>query len=174
MEFEFGPAVVAGFAGGAVMSSMIAAMRAAGKTQMDMALIEGSMFSGDRGRAQAIGTIMHLVVFSALIIGSVYAWLFDAFDVSEDNAWWVGALYGVVHGVVGGLVMGMLPAVHPRMHGGVDSSRYEPVRETSDGSLQLRPPGGVRQALRIPHPARGAHDARRLRAHPGLLHAWLV
>jgi hypothetical protein len=141
MEFEFGPAVLAGFVGGAVMSMLIAMMRKAGKTEMDMALIEGSMLSGDRGKAKAIGAFMHLVVFSALIIGSIYAWLFDVFGVSEGNAWWVGALYGVVHGILGGLFMGMIPAMHPRMRGGLETDEVPQVGGPSDGSLLLKPPG---------------------------------
>jgi hypothetical protein len=141
MEFEFWPAVFAGFVGGGVMSMMMATMRKAGKTEMDMALIEGSMLSGDRGRAKAIGAFMHLVVFSALIIGSIYAWLFDAFGVSEGNAWWVGALYGVAHGILGGLFMGMIPAMHPRMPGGLEIDEVQQVGGPSDGSLLLEPPG---------------------------------
>jgi hypothetical protein len=141
MEFEFWPALVAGFVGGAVMSMMIAMMRKAGRTEMDMALIEGSMLSGDRGKAKAIGAFLHLVVFSALIIGSIYAWLFDAFGVSDGNAWWVGALYGVVHGILGGLFMGMIPAMHPRMRGGLESDQVQQVGGPSDGSLLLKPPG---------------------------------
>jgi hypothetical protein len=141
MEFEFWPAVVAGFAGGAVMSMLMVMMRKAGKTEMDMALIEGSMLSGDRDKAKAIGAFMHLVVFSALIIGSIYAWLFDVFGVSEDNAWWIGALYGVAHGILAGLLMGMMHAMHPRMRGGMESERVDQVGGPSDGSLLLKPPG---------------------------------
>jgi hypothetical protein len=141
MQFEFWPALVAGFVGGAVMSAMIAMMRKAGKTEMDMALIEGSMFSGDRGKAKAIGTVMHLVVFSAVIIGSIYAWLFDVFGVSESNAWWVGALFGIVHGVIGGVAMGMIPAMHPRMRGGVETDVAAEPAGASDGALLLKPPG---------------------------------
>lgn len=141
MEFQFWPAVIAGLVGGAVMSMMIAMMRKAGKTEMDMALIEGSMLSGDRGKAKAIGTFMHLVVFSGLIIGSIYAWLFDVFGVSDGNAWWVGALYGIVHGIIAGLVMSVLPAMHPRMRGGVESDEVDRVGGPSDGSLLLKPPG---------------------------------
>jgi hypothetical protein len=85
-------AVIAGFAGGAVMSLAMLMMRKAGKTEMDMALIEGSMVSGDPGTAKAIGEGMHLVVFSALIIVSIDAALFAAFGVEPGNAWWVGAL----------------------------------------------------------------------------------
>ncbi|MDT0277098.1 hypothetical protein [Blastococcus goldschmidtiae] len=35
----------------------------------------------------------------------------------------------------------MLPVLHPRMHSGVDSSRVEPIAESSDGPLLLKPPG---------------------------------
>jgi hypothetical protein len=141
VEFEFWPALVAGFVGGAVMSVLIAMMRKAGKTEMDMALIEGSMLSGDRDKAKVIGAFLHLVVFSALIIGSIYAWLFDVSGVSEGNAWWVGALYGIAHGIIGGLVMGMIPAMHPRMRGGIESDQVEQVGGPLDGSLLLKPPG---------------------------------
>jgi hypothetical protein len=141
MEFQFWPAVIAGFVGGAVMSMMIAMMRKAGKTEMDMALIEGSMFSGDRSKAKAIGMFMHLVVFSALIIGSVYAWLFDAFGITEGNAWWVGALFGIVHGIIGGLVMGMIPAMHPRMRGGAETDAISGPGGTAEGALLLKKPG---------------------------------
>jgi hypothetical protein len=141
VEFEFWPAVVAGLAGGAVMSAMIAMMRKAGKTEMDMALIEGSMFSGNRSTAKAIGMFMHLVVFSALIIGSIYAWLFDAFGVDAGDAWWVGALFGIVHGVIGGLVMGMIPAMHPRMRGGAQSDAVRGPGGRADGGVLLKEPG---------------------------------
>jgi hypothetical protein len=141
MEFEFWPAVVAGFTGGAVMSLLMAMMRRAGKTEMDMGLIEGAMFSGDRSTAKGIGEMMHLVVFSALIIGSVYAALFAWLDVSEGNAWWVGALLGVVHGLIAGMVMAMMPAMHPRMPGGVETSAAQAADGTAGGTLLLKPPG---------------------------------
>ena len=141
MAFEFWPALIAGFVGGAVMSALIAMMRRAGKTEMDMALIEGSMLSGDRGKAKAIGAFMHLVVFSALLIGSIYAWLFDVFGVSDSNAWWVGALFGVVHGIMGGLAMGAIAPMHPRMRGGVETDATSRPGGPSDGALLLKPPG---------------------------------
>jgi hypothetical protein len=141
MQFEFWPAVIAGLVGGAVMSMMIAMMRTAGKTEMDMALIEGSMFSGDRSKAKAIGTFMHLVVFSALIVGSIYALLFDVFGVSDGNAWWVGALFGIVHAVIAGMVMGMIGQMHPRMRGGLESDETTRAGRPQDGTLLLEPPG---------------------------------
>ena len=141
MEFELWAAVIAGFVGGAVMSALIAMMRKAGKTEMDMALIEGSMLSGDRGKAKAIGAFMHLVVFSALLIGSVYAWLFDAFGVNDGNAWWIGALFGIPHGIIGRLVMGAIAPMHPRMRGGVETDATSRPGGPSDGALLLKPPG---------------------------------
>lgn len=86
MGFAFWPAVLAGLAGGVVMTAMMTAMQKAGKTEMDLALIEGSMFTGDRGKAKAIGLTMHLVVMSALVIGSIYALLFACLDVESGNA----------------------------------------------------------------------------------------
>ncbi len=130
MEFTFWPAVLAGAAGGVAMSILITMMRRAGKTEMDMALIEGAMFTSDRRAAKGIGAAMHIVVMSGLVIGSIYALLFDAFEVTSGNAWWVGALFGLVHGLGAGVFMAMLPAMHPRM-GAADAG----------GALTLKPPG---------------------------------
>jgi hypothetical protein len=140
MDFQFWPAVVAGLAGGAVMTVVMTMMRKSGKTEMDMALIEGTMFTGDRDKAKALGVMMHLVVMSALVIGSVYAVLFTLFDVDSSNAWWIGALFGVVHGLMAGVMMGMMPKMHPRMRESDESSDLG-RHEGSDGSLLLKPPG---------------------------------
>jgi hypothetical protein len=174
MEFEFWPAVIAGFSGGVVMSLLMAMMRKAGKTEMDMALIEGSMFSGDRSTAKGIGAFMHLVVFSALLIGSIYALLFDAFDVTEGNAWWVGALLGIAHGIIGGVVMGMIPAMHPRMRGGAESDSISGPGGPQDGSLMLKKPGvfAKNYGKATPPGVMMTHIAYGLVV--GLVYAWLV
>jgi hypothetical protein len=174
MEFQFWPAVIAGFSGGAVMSLMIAMMRKAGKTEMDMALIEGSMFSGDRSTAKGIGTMMHLVVMSALLIGSIYALLFDAFDVSEGNAWWVGALFGIVHGIIGGIAMGMMAPTHPRMRGGAESDSISRPGGPQDGTLMLKKPGAFAKnyGRATPLGVMMTHIAYGLVV--GLVYAWLV
>jgi hypothetical protein len=140
MDFQFWPAVVAGFAGGAVMTVVMTMMRKSGKTEMDMALIEGTMFTGDRDKAKTLGTMMHLIVMSALVIGSVYAALFALFDVDSSNAWWIGALFGVAHGLLAGVMMGMMPKMHPRMADSAEASDRG-RHEDSDGSLLLKPPG---------------------------------
>jgi hypothetical protein len=138
MEFEFLPAILAGLAGGIVMTTAMVMMRKAGKTEMDMALMQGAMFTGDRSRAKVLGAFSHLVMFSALILGTVYAALFAAFDVSSDNAWWIGALLGVPHGILAGIMMGMMPKMHPRM---AEEDTPIGVGGSQDGALLLKPPG---------------------------------
>ena len=132
MEFEFWSAVIAGIAGGVVMTAMMMMAKAAGLTRMDMALVEGSMFTGDHGKAKAIGMFMHLIIMSGLVIGSIYAALFAWFDVTESNAWWYGIIFGVLHGLIAGIGMAMMPAMHPRM--GTSAS-------TGSGEVHLDPPG---------------------------------
>ncbi|MBW3613833.1 MAG: hypothetical protein KY439_00790 [Actinobacteria bacterium] len=149
-EYEFWPAVVAGFLGGLVMSMVMKAMAKAGKTEMDLALIEGSMFTGDRKKAMGIGMVMHLVLLSGIVIGSIYALLFSVLDVDPSNLWWVGALFGIAHGAMAGaLMMPALPLMHPRMvdedsplAGEIPTSARpgSPVL-TAEPELRLRAPG---------------------------------
>jgi hypothetical protein len=135
MEFELWPAIVAGLAGGLMMSALMTMMRSMGKTEMDMALLQGSMFTDDRGRARAIGLFTHLVMMSAVVFGSIYALLFAILGVEQGNAWWVGGAIGVVHGLLAGMGMAMMPSMHPRM------PAQAQVGEGTRHSLQLEPPG---------------------------------
>jgi hypothetical protein len=143
MDFEFWPAFVAGVLGGATMSALIAMMRAAGKTGMNIELIEGTMLTGKKQAATGLGLTMHLVVLSGLVIGSLYAWVFTLIDPPPTSLWWIGGLLGVVHGVLGGMAMAMVPTMHPRMvrepalAGG---PAVDPVA-SEEPRLQLRPPG---------------------------------
>lgn len=148
MEFEFLPAVVAGLLGGMAMTVLMEGMRMAGATDMDMALLEGSMFTGSEKLARAIGTMMHLVMMSALVIGSIYALVFAWADLDRSQLWWVGAAMGAVHGAVAGVVMAMMPVMHPRMERDDNvGSRAKPLSQpgsplvTAAPELRLRPPG---------------------------------
>lgn len=114
-ELHWWPAVIGGLLGGIVMSMMMAMARKAGKTKMDIELMEGAFFTGDPKSAKAIGFFMHLVIMSALLFGTIYALLFAALDVAVADAWWYGALFGLVHGLVAGTAMVMMPLMHPRM-----------------------------------------------------------
>lgn len=148
MDFEFLPAVIAGFLGGVAMTVLMNALRKAGATDMDMELLEGSMFTGDRRAAKAIGAMMHLVVMSALVIGSIYAAVYSWIDLDPSNLWWAGAVMGVVHGMIAGVAMGMMPLVHPRMdRDGPLGSRATPLSSsgspvrTAEPEVRLRSPG---------------------------------
>jgi hypothetical protein len=149
MDYDFWAAAIAGFLGGLVMSMVMKVMAKAGKTEMDLALIQGSMFTGDRKKAMAIGMMMHLVLLSGVVIGSIYALLFDALGVDGGDLWWVGALFGVVHGAMAGVMMPALPLIHPRI---VDEdallARAVPTSErpgspvlSAEPELRLRAPG---------------------------------
>jgi hypothetical protein len=167
MEFQILPAIVAGFAGGVVMTLMMNMAKAAGMTEMDMAVMQGSMVTGDRGKAKAIGMFTHLVMMSAVVFGTIYALLFNAFGIAEGDAWWVGAAFGAVHGVIAGIAFAMMPAMHPRMG---DSS----PSDVAEQGLRLRAPGVFGKNY-------GAMTAPgMLMAHVlyglvvGLVYAWLV
>lgn len=69
--------------------------------------------------------------------------LFSVFDVGSENAWWVGALFGVGHGLLAGVMMGMMHKMHPRMRGGMETSIVAGAAPggPNDGSLLLEPPG---------------------------------
>lgn len=135
MAFAFWPAVLAGFVGTLVMTALIVVMRAAGKTRMDMVLLLGSMFTGRKPLARAIGLVMHLGVMGAVVFGSIYAFLFAVLGTAPAAAWWVGAIIGILHGLVVGLLMPMVPMVHPRMEGHANGNGG-----SADG-VELAPPG---------------------------------
>jgi hypothetical protein len=137
MEFEFWPAIAAGLIGGLVMTPMMAMMRRAGKTKMDISLLLGAMFTGKHRTAKGLGLFLHLVMMSALVFGSLYALLLAVLNIEPGNAWWVGAIAGLVHGIIAGFVMVMMPLVHPRMS---RSGRAENVR-TDPHSVELQAPG---------------------------------
>lgn len=145
MELEFLPAVIAGIAGGVVMSVMMAMARGAGLTTMDMALIEGAFFTDDERKAKVIGGFMHVVVMSGVVFGSIYAVLFAAFDVGDSNAWWYGLIFGVVHGLIAGVGMAMMPMIHPKI-------TREPVPAGATDGLRLPPPGPFAVNMRKPTP----------------------
>lgn len=141
MEFEFWPAVLAGAVGAIVMSAMILMMRKAGKTQMDMALLQGTMFTANTGTARAIGTVTHVLMMSGVVFGSLYAVLFAWFGTVPDNAWWVGALIGIVHGIVAGAAMAMVPAIHPRVPKDAPAEDMTGLTAGSGASLRVKAPG---------------------------------
>jgi hypothetical protein len=135
LQFEFWPAVIAGIAGGSLMSVMMAMARAAGTTTMNISLIQGAYFTDDRKSANAIGLFMHIVVMSGLVFGSIYAALYAGFEIQGEDAWWWGLIFGAVHAVVAGIGMAMMPMMHPKIH-------RQPVPSAATGhDLEIQAPG---------------------------------
>lgn len=140
VEFDVVAGLVAGLVGGVVMTLMMNGAKAAGMTNMPpMPLVMGSMVSGERKTAMAMGAVAHFIVMGTVVFGLAYAALFTAFD---NDAWWVGLAIGVVHGlVVGVMAMPMMPKMHPRMD---DDATALPGAETvteTPGGLRVAAPG---------------------------------
>jgi uncharacterized membrane protein YagU involved in acid resistance len=113
-EFNLLPALVAGFIATMVMTAMMTMASKAGMTRMPpMPPVMGSMMSGDRRKAMAIGSMLHFVVMGTIVFGIGYALVFRALG---STAWWLGVVIGLVHGMAVGLVfMPMMPFRHPWM-----------------------------------------------------------
>jgi hypothetical protein len=144
VEFDLVAALVGGFVGTVAMTAMMMASKKAGMSDMPpMPLVMGSMMTGDRKKAMAIGGMIHLIVMGTIVFGIAYGLLFDAFD---NDAWWVGALIGAAHGVlVGAVFMPMMPFMHPRMSKEVVGSGARGGSETvvidANGAVELAAPG---------------------------------
>lgn len=137
MEFSLAGALVAGFIGTAVMSTMMKLSAKMGMTDMPpMELVTGSMLSGDPDRARQLGIMVHWLVMGTIVFGLGYAALFAVFG---SSSWLLGLGIGVVHGLVVGVVfMPMMPAVHPRMS---TEPTFGGTVDVSAGSVQLAAPG---------------------------------
>jgi hypothetical protein len=81
-------------------------------TRMDLPFLLGTAVSGDRGRAKAIGYVLHFV--AGLLFSVAYA---IGFAAVGRSGWLLGAAFGLIHGLFAGsaLVNILLPIVHPRM-----------------------------------------------------------
>jgi hypothetical protein len=145
-------ALAGGVIGTVVLTSALRIAQAAGWTRMDLPLLLGTMFTDKRGRASAIGYLLHFV--NGLLFALVYYVIFRAVD---HAGWWFGAVLGLVHAMFSGgaLVNAILPAVHPRMG--------TPWSDAEDTPI-LEPPGfllanyGQRTAIAniVAHVAYGA------------------
>jgi hypothetical protein len=145
-------AVAGGVVGTVILTSTLRIAQAAGWTRMDLPLLLGTMFTERRGRASAIGYVVHFV--NGLLFALVYYGIFRAVG---HSGWAFGAALGLVHAMFAGgaLVTAILPAVHPRMGTPWSDAEETPI---------LEPPGfllnnyGRRTAITniIAHVAYGA------------------
>jgi hypothetical protein len=122
-------AAAGGFVGTLVLTTGLRAASELRLTRMDIPFLLGTMFSGDRVRAKAIGYLLHFVA------GQAFAFMYFAvFAAVDSSGVLLGALFGLIHGIFAGtaLVNILMPAVHPRM-----GSPYT----AADSSPLLEPPG---------------------------------
>lgn len=137
MAFSVLGALIAGFVGTAVMSTMMKLSGKMGMTDMPpMELVTGSMLSGDADRAKQLGIVAHWIMMGTVVFGLGYAALFSAFGTAS---WLTGIVIGAVHGIVVGLVfMPMMPAMHPRM---TREPTFVGTVDLAGGSVHLTAPG---------------------------------
>jgi hypothetical protein len=120
---------VGGLVGTFVLTTILRTASELRLTRVDLPFLLGTAVTADRGRAKAIGYVLHFV--AGLLFSLAYAVGFAALDRS---GWLLGAGFGLIHGLFAGsaLVNILLPVVHPRM-GTLSSS-------IASGAL-LEPPG---------------------------------
>lgn len=119
-------ALAGALVGTAVLTSGLRLGQELGLTRMDIAFLLGTAFSEDRGRAQALGYVLHGA--SGLVFSLLYAFVFWA---TGESGWLFGAALGVVHAAfAGGVLLNvLLPAVHPRMATVWTDAREAPLLE---------------------------------------------
>lgn len=123
---NWGSAVLWGFVGTVVLTTLLAGSQALGLTRMNIPFMLGTMVTPDRDRAKLVGFGMHLV--NGWLFAVVYAAAFQSWDRAT---WWLGAATGLVHALfVLVAAMPALPAMHPRMaseqHGPTPTRQLEP------------------------------------------------
>jgi uncharacterized membrane protein YagU involved in acid resistance len=134
-----GGALLWGFVGTVVLTSLMSASQGLGLTRMNLPYMLGTMVTVNRDRAKLIGFVMHLL--NGWLFAAVYA---AAFESWRRATWWLGAAIGAVHAAFVLLAgMSLLPSMHPRMAS--EQRGPTPTR-------QLEPPGflGLNYGYRTP------------------------
>ena len=145
-------ALAGGFIGTLVLTTALRTANELGLTRIDLPFLLGTALSPDRGRAKALGYLMHLAA------GEVFALAYYAiFAATETSGWAHGALLGLLHGIVSAtaLVNILLPAVHPRMGNELTAANSSPLLEPP-GFLLRNYGRGTPIATLLAHIAYGA------------------
>jgi hypothetical protein len=119
-------AIVGGFAGTLVLTTVLRGASELGLTRMDLPFLLGTAVTADRVRAKAIGYALHFL-FGLLFALAYYA----VFVVIGRSGFLLGAVFGLVHALFAGsaLVNILLPVVHPRMGTSFDAAGSAPLLE---------------------------------------------
>lgn len=130
---------MAGLLATAVMSLFTETASAAGLTKMPpLALVYGTLFSGDREKAMRIGSGIHFLLLGAVALGLAYA---SALSLLDVTSWLFVVGLGIVNGVVFGVSLGWLHAFHPRI---LSTSPEHPEikgRNVAAGDIGVLDPG---------------------------------
>jgi len=105
-------ALAGGFVGTLVLTTALRAASELGLTRMDLPFLLGTALSRDRGRAKAVGYLLHFGFGEAFALA-----YYGVFRSIDRSGWRLGATLGVLHGTFSAtaLVNILLPIVHPRM-----------------------------------------------------------
>lgn len=119
-------AIVGGFVGTVVLTTILRGASELGWTRMDLPFLLGTAASDDRARAKVFGYALHFVF--GLVFALVY---YAVFVVVDRSGVLLGALLGFVHALFAStaLVSILLPVVHPRMGTGFDAAGDAPLLE---------------------------------------------
>jgi hypothetical protein len=122
-------ALAGGFVGTLALTTILRAASELRLTRVDLPFLLGTVFTADRGRAKALGYLLHFA--AGLLFALVYYAIFLAIGRS---GWWLGAIFGLAHALFSStaLVNLLLPLVHPRMG--------TPMTGANETAL-LEPPG---------------------------------
>lgn len=119
-------ALVGGFAGTLVLTTVLAGASQLRLTRMDIPFLLGTAYTDDRTRARVVGYMVHFV--AGLVFALIY---YLAFATLGRANWALGLLFGLVHALFAGttLVNVLLPAVHPRMGSTLSAATSSPLLE---------------------------------------------
>ena len=119
-------AIVGGFLGTVVLTTILRGARELGWTRMDLPFLVGTMVTPDRELAKVLGWLVHGA--AGLGFGLVYAAIFAA---TGRSGWWFGAVLGLLHGLVAGtaVVETLLPFAHRRIGSPATAADETPLLE---------------------------------------------
>jgi hypothetical protein len=128
-----------GFAATAALSGVMFAAQRLGYSRLSLPFLIGTMFTGDRPSAHALGLLFYLL--GGWLFTFVYYFIFASIG---RTGWELGLLLGAAHGaVLLVMLLPLLPQLHPRM-----ASEYEGPTH----GRRLQPPGflGLNYGYRTP------------------------
>lgn len=131
--------IVWSFLGTVVLTTILYGSQGMGLSRLSLPFLIGTMFSGNRRNATALGAGFYLI--GGFLFGCIYFLVMAHLGIAN---WWIGALLGGLHGLfLLAAVLPVLPHLHPRM-----ATEYD----GPSGERRLEPPGflGLNYGYRTP------------------------